>query len=92
MTTLPTIVLIYLIILNLTGFSMMGIDKQRARRHRWRIPEKNLFLAAVLGGSAGTLAGMYVFRHKTKHWYFVIGMPLILILQAGIAGYFFLRQ
>lgn len=92
MTTLPTIVLIYLIILNLTGFSMMGIDKQRARRHRWRIPEKNLFLAAVLGGSAGALAGMYVFRHKTKHWYFVIGMPLILILQAGIAGYFFLRQ
>ncbi len=57
----------------------------------WRISEQNLFLAAILGGSVGTLVGMYTFRHKTRHWYFVVGMPLILILQAGIAGYFFFR-
>ncbi len=67
----------------------MGIDKRRARRHMWRISEKTLFFTALLGGSVGTLAGMYAFRHKTRHWYFVIGMPLILILQAGIAVYFF---
>jgi uncharacterized membrane protein YsdA (DUF1294 family) len=52
--------------------------------HRWRISERMLFLVSILGGSIGTWAGMYVFRHKTRHWYFVIGMPLILILQ--IAG------
>lgn len=90
MITLQTVILIYLILLNLTGFSIMGIDKRRARKHMWRISEKALFLTAVLGGSVGALAGMYTFRHKTKHWYFVIGMPLILILQAGIAVYFLL--
>jgi uncharacterized membrane protein YsdA (DUF1294 family) len=52
--------------------------------HRWRISERMLFLVSILGGSIGTWAGMYVFRHKTRHWYFVIGIPLILILQ--IAG------
>lgn len=59
----------------------MGIDKSRARRRAWRIPEKTLFAVSLLGGSIGTWAGMYLFRHKTKHWYFVVGMPLILILQ-----------
>ena len=88
MITLQTVILIYLILLNLTGFSIMGIDKRRARKHMWRISERALFLTAVFGGSVGTLAGMYIFRHKTKHWYFVIGMPLILILQSGIAVYF----
>ncbi|MCI8428936.1 MAG: DUF1294 domain-containing protein [Lachnospiraceae bacterium] len=89
MTTLSTALLLYLLLLNLTGFLIMGIDKRRARRHMWRISEKTLFFTALLGGSVGTLAGMYAFRHKTRHWYFVIGMPLILILQAGIAVYFF---
>lgn len=88
MITLQTVILTYLVLLNLAGFSIMGIDKRRARKHMWRISERALFLTAVLGGSVGTLAGMYTFRHKTKHWYFVIGMPLILILQAGIAVYF----
>ncbi len=91
MTILSNFLLLYLILINLTGFSMMGIDKRRARKHMWRISEQNLFLAAILGGSVGTLVGMYTFRHKTRHWYFVVGMPLILILQAGIAGYFFFR-
>lgn len=76
----------YLIVMNITGFSIMGIDKQRAKRHAFRIPEKVLFLASILGGSIGTWAGMYVFRHKTRHWYFVVGMPAILLLQ--MAGWY----
>jgi uncharacterized membrane protein YsdA (DUF1294 family) len=59
----------------------MGIDKRRAIKGAWRIPEKTLFLFSLIGGSIGTWAGMYIFHHKTKHWYFVIGMPAILIMQ-----------
>ena len=77
---------IYLILMNLIGFGLMGVDKQRARRRDWRIPEKVLFGAALLGGSVGAWAGMYLFHHKTRHWYFVVGMPLILAAQlaAGV--------
>ena len=75
------LILIYLILVNITGFAMMGIDKSRAKRGAWRIPEKTLFLVSALGGSIGTWAGMYFFHHKTRHWYFVVGMPLILIVQ-----------
>lgn len=75
------LILIYLILVNITGFAMMGIDKKRAKRGAWRIPEKTLFLVSALGGSIGTWAGMYFFYHKTKHWYFVVGMPLILLAQ-----------
>ena len=75
------LILIYLILVNITGFAMMGIDKRRAKRGAWRIPEKTLFLVSALGGSIGTWVGMYFFHHKTKHWYFVVGMPLILIVQ-----------
>lgn len=74
-------VLIYLVIINLTAYALMGIDKRRAVRHAWRIPEKTLFLSAILGGSFGAIAGMHRFRHKTKHRYFQYGMPAILILQ-----------
>ena len=63
----------------------MAMDKSRARKHQWRIPEKTLFLSAILGGSIGAIAGMYTFHHKTRHWYFVIGMPAILILQVVLA-------
>ena len=79
---------IYLILMNLIGFGLMGIDKQRARRRVWRIPEKVLFGAALLGGSVGAWAGMYLFHHKTRHWYFVVGMPLILAVQAALVWYF----
>ena len=72
---------VYLLVMNLIGFSLMGTDKRRARRHVWRISEKTLFLAAILGGSLGAWAGMYVFHHKTKHWYFSVGIPLILAGQ-----------
>ena len=71
----------YLLIINLIGFFAMFIDKQKAKKNKWRIPEKTLFLFALIGGSFGTTLGMNVFHHKTKHWYFKFGMPLILILQ-----------
>ena len=78
---------IYLVVMNVLGVAVMWSDKKRARLHRWRIPEKVLFGVSLLGGSAGTWAGMYLFRHKTKHWYFVVGMPLILVCQAALAIY-----
>ncbi|MDO4976418.1 MAG: DUF1294 domain-containing protein [Eubacteriales bacterium] len=81
-------ILIYLLIVNLLGILVMGIDKSRAKHHEWRIPEKTLFLVSLIGGSVGTLCGMYLFRHKTRHWYFVIGMPLILIIQIAMVIYF----
>jgi uncharacterized membrane protein YsdA (DUF1294 family) len=65
----------------------MGIDKAKAKSHAWRIPEKTFFIASLIGGSVGTWAGMYFFRHKTKHWYFVIGMPAILAVQVAVAVY-----
>ena len=80
--------LIYLGIINLIGFVSMFLDKQKAKHGKWRVPEKNLFLLAIIGGSLGTTFGMHVFRHKTKHWYFKFGMPLILIVQLILIIYF----
>lgn len=77
--------------MNIIGIAVMGIDKAKAKRHAWRIPEKVLFLVSLLGGSIGTWAGMYIFRHKTKHWYFVVGMPAILILQIAAGVWSFLK-
>ena len=84
------IILIYLAAINLFGLIIMGVDKSRAKRRKWRIPEATLFLVAIIGGSIGSIAGMYLFRHKTKHWYFVVGMPVILVLQiiAALIMYF----
>lgn len=79
--------LFYLLLINLTGFFAMFLDKQKAKKGKWRIPEKTLFLFAFLGGSLGTTLGMHSFHHKTKHWYFKFGMPLILILQIAGALY-----
>lgn len=75
---------IYLTIINLIGFFSMGIDKYKAIHHKWRIPENTLFIIAIIGGSIGSILGMQLFRHKTKHPRFVIGMPVILILQVLI--------
>ena len=80
-------VLIYLLLINLIGFFAMFLDKQKSKKGKWRIPEKTLFLFALLGGSVGTTLGMNTFRHKTKHWYFKLGMPLILGLQTAAAIY-----
>lgn len=77
----------YLIILNLAAFLLCGLDKRKAVRGRWRIPEKTLLLAAAFGGSAGLLCGMYLFRHKTRHKAFTIGVPLILAVQIGAVAW-----
>ena len=77
-------VAIYLVIANCVGFAAMVIDKIKAKRGAWRIPEKTLFLLSIIGGSVGTWLGMYAFHHKTKHWYFVVGMPLILVVQIAL--------
>lgn len=71
----------YLIAANLAAFALMGADKRRAQRCRWRIPERTLFLSALVGGSLGAILGMYFFHHKTKHLHFVVGLPLILLAQ-----------
>ena len=77
--------IIYLVVINTVGFFMMFSDKQRAKNRAWRIPEKTLFLIAIIGGSIGSIFGMWLFRHKTRHWYFVIGMPVILVIQIILA-------
>lgn len=81
------IVLVYFLFMNLFGIYAMGSDKKKAKLHKWRVPEKTLFLISLIGGSIGTWAGMYLFHHKTKHWYFVVGMPAILISQIGLGIY-----
>ena len=73
--------LTYLLIINALGFILMLLDKFKARKNLWRIPEAVLFAVAIAGGSLGSLAGMYLVRHKTRHFSFVLGMPLILAVQ-----------
>jgi len=73
--------LLYLFTINAVALMLMLIDKIKAKKKLWRIPEKILFLAAIAGGSIGSLVGMYLFRHKTKHFSFILGMPLILAIQ-----------
>ena len=76
----------YLVVINLIALLMMWSDKRRSKRPgARRVPAKVLFLSALLGGSLGAVLGMYAFRHKTKHWYFVWGMPLILLAQLALA-------
>lgn len=86
-TILGTCLWLYLVAANTFAFVLFGIDKQRARQGRWRISERTLLTAAVLGGSLGALAGMYFFHHKTRKRGFYIGIPAILALEAlGAAG------
>lgn len=79
-----SILITYLIGVNIAGVMLMAIDKGRAITRRWRIKEKNLFLIAIIGGSLGCMIGMQLFRHKTKHVKFTIGMPSIFIIQVII--------
>ena len=79
--------LIYLALINLVTLIVYGADKRKAKKGKWRVPEKTLFLLAIIGGSIGALAGMYLFHHKTKHWYFKWGIPVILLLQIALAVY-----
>lgn len=82
-------VLIWLLFMSAVSFAAMGLDKLYAGRGERRIPEKRLFLFAALGGAVGGLLGMYLFRHKTRHWYFVVGFWALFALQ-GAALYWFL--
>lgn len=80
--------LVLFIIWNICTFLLMGIDKKRAKKKQYRISEKTLLVSALLFGALGATIGMYVFRHKTKHWYFKFGLPLLLIIQlVGILYY-----
>ncbi len=84
MRAFTLIFLVYYLIMNLIGFIIMGNDKKRAIRNAYRIPEATLFFVALIGGALGTTLGMNHFRHKTKHWYFVVGMPLISFGQLAL--------
>ena len=75
---------IWLIIINLAGFILCAVDKRKAIRNKWRIPERDIFIAALLGGSAGVYLSMLLFRHKTKHLKFMAGIPLIFIAETGL--------
>ena len=86
-----TVLLVWLAAINLVTFAVYGIDKAKAKRGTWRVPEKTLFLLPLLGGSLGALLGMRVFRHKTKHWYFVWGIPLILLAQIALAVWLYVK-
>jgi len=69
----------------------MGLDKKKAKVGEWRVPEKRLLCYAALGGALGVLLGMYHFRHKTKHWSFRIGIPLLLLVHMGLAMFVYLH-
>ena len=82
----------YLVVINVIGFLYMGIDKWKAKKNAWRIPENTLFAITALGGGIGTIAGMYTFRHKTKKTRFTIGLPIILVLEIVLLVYeFFIK-
>ena len=78
------LLLYYLLIINAAGFLLMLVDKWKAKKNRWRVRESALLLVAALGGSVGSLAGMYLFRHKTQHLKFTLGIPLILAAQCFV--------
>ncbi len=85
------LILLYLLIINAIGFVLMLVDKHKARKNLWRIPEATLMSAAALGGSIGCLIGMYTVRHKTRHLKFTLGIPLILAAQSALALYLLLK-
>ena len=91
MTLLQTIFLSYLVLANLVAFAMYGIDKRRAIKDKWRIPEKRLLLAALFGGAPGALWGMILFHHKTKKAKFFLTVPVLFVLQVVLFSWLFWR-
>ncbi|MBQ6190526.1 MAG: DUF1294 domain-containing protein [Bacteroidaceae bacterium] len=84
---------IFILVMSVITFFVFGWDKWKAKNDKWRTPESTLFLLAIFGGSVGALLGMQVWRHKTQHWSFRLGIPIILILQAaGLVWYFFFSK
>ena len=86
------VVLIYLAVINVVTFFMYGIDKWKAKKSKWRIPEATLLMMAVVGGSIGAWLGMKVWHHKTLHKKFRFGVPAIIIVQLAIIGYYLYEQ
>ena len=82
------ILLIIIGVMSLAAFAAFGLDKYKAKAGKWRIPERTLFLLALLGGGIGAFLGMKVFRHKTRHTQFVIGIPVIMVIQAVLLGWY----
>ena len=87
----PLNIIVYLLFINLIGILIMLIDKRKAEKGSWRIPEKTLLIVALLGGSIGTIIGMYRFRHKTKKLKFTLGFPIILITEIILITYLLLK-
>lgn len=81
-------IIIYFIVINIIGFAIMYIDKQKAKKGKWRIPEKVIFIVTALGGGIGTISGMYTFRHKTQKVGFFVGLPAITIVEIMAIIYF----
>lgn len=79
-----TVIIAYLLIINAVSFVVYGVDKYKARHQKWRIPEVTLLTLAAIGGAAGALTGMVVFRHKTKHLRFVLLVPLFVLVWAAL--------
>ena len=82
------ILLIIIGVMSLAAFAAFGLDKYKAKAGKWRIPERTLFLLALLGGGIGAFLGMKVFDHKTMHKQFVIGIPVIMVIQAVLLGWY----
>ncbi|MCY7917120.1 DUF1294 domain-containing protein [Bacillus vallismortis] len=80
---------VYLVLINLCGFWVMGADKRRAQQHKWRISEDSLWLIAIVFGALGVWLGMQIFRHKTKHASFKYGVPLLLVIEAILIGIYY---
>ncbi len=89
---MKTLLCLYLLIINALGLLIMLADKEKAKKHRWRIPESTLLTVAALGGSIGCYAGMRLFHHKTRKPKFYIGIPVIFVVQLLIAAYFLQRS
>lgn len=90
MDRIHTIILIYVAVLSVIAFCLMGIDKKCAERKEWRVKELTLFIFALIGGGIGAFSGMLIFRHKTKHWYFVVFFTLFAVVQTAAMGFLFL--
>ena len=84
--------LIYLVIMNLIAFAFMWIDKRKAIKQQWRIPEKTLFILVLSGGGLGGTIGMHLFHHKTKHWYFRYGFPIITVIEACVIFLYYYKR
>lgn len=92
MTTYQIIITCIFAVMSVLGFAIMGIDKAKAKNGKWRVKEAALFAIAILGGAVGGTLGMYVFRHKTKHWYFAVFFPILAIVDIALyaVGMYFL--